>query len=361
MFNTTISNDTINLVSDTLKSTFISAGKKVDEFELALSKWVGKTVTVNSGTSALHLSLVSAGIGQGDEVILPAQTFIATGLAILQVGAKPIFVDIDYMCGNMDVNSIKEKITENTKAIIPVHWGGYPCDMDEITKIARLHNLIVIEDAAHAFGATYKNQPIGHISEYTCFSFQAIKLLTTGDGGAITTTNNETIKRLKKLRWFNIDRDDDTPDILGERVYNSNEIGYKYHMNDIVATIGLGNIRGISEKLIRHKQISTLYRNNLKNIGGVSLFDKKDDRISSNWLFGLHVEKREDFIKKLKSNDISSSVIHLGIDKNILFGGKDESLLNQRKFDNTQIHIPIHNGLSDEDVHKIVNTIKSGW
>lgn len=363
LFNTTITKKSIELVNDSLESTFISAGSKADEFESKLAEKLSmkRPVTVNSGTSALHLALVSAGVTYGDEVILPSQTFIASGLAIMYQGAKPVFADINYMTGNIDPESIKSKITNKTKAIMVVHWGGYPCDMDEIKKIADDNNLVVIEDAAHALGSSYKGKSIGSISDYTCFSFQAIKHLTCGDGGAVCSLTDENEKRLKKLRWFNIDREDDNPDILGERVYNSNEIGYKYHMNDISAAIGLGNLESIDIKLERYYEIVNQYNNELSEVDGVKMFDYKNDRKSSYWLYGFHVERREDFINKLNSFDIPSSVVHLGIDRNDLFGGKDMSLTNQRKFDNTQINIPIHDGLSDDDVKKIITTIKSGW
>lgn len=362
MFNTSVTDEAINLVGDTLKSTFISAGKKADEFEDRLKTFnLVRPVSVNSGTSALHLALASAGIGLGDEVILPSQTFIATGLAILHQNATPVFADIDYMTGNISPESIRKKITDKTKAIMVVHWAGYPCDMDDIQSIADEYNLIVIEDAAHAFGSWYKGRSIGSISDYTCFSFQAIKMLTTGDGGAVCSLTDENEKRLKKLRWFNIDRDDDKSDELGERVYNSNEVGYKYHMNDISASLGLGNLYTVGEKIKRYEEITNRYRDGLGGVKGLTLFYNQSDRISSNWLFGMHVERRLDFIKKLKDNGIMSSVVHLGIDKNDLFGGIDMNLVNQRKFDETQIHIPIHDGLTDEDVDKIINVIKGGW
>lgn len=361
MYNTTISDGVIDLVTNTLKSTFISAGKKAEQFESDLFPWVGKTVTVNSGTAALHLALVSAHIGYGDEVILSPQTFIATGLAIKYCGAIPVFADIEYSSGNISPDSIKDKITDKTKAIIVVHWGGYPCDMDKIQEIANQYNLLVIEDAAHAFGAKYKNKNIGTISDYTCFSFQSIKHLTTGDGGAVSSLNDDNIKRLKKLRWFNIDRDLDKEDELGERVYNSNEVGYKYHMNDVTASIGIANLNTIEIKLKKHRDIANKYHTELNNVSGIKLFERKNDRLSSDWLFGFHVENRFNFIKKLKSEGISSSVVHLGIDKNDLFGGCDLSLINQREFDKTQIHIPIHDGLTDDNVNKIIKTIKSGW
>src|SRR5262249_43887055 len=155
------------------------------EQELATTLGLIRPVAVNSGTSALHLALEVAGVGSGDEVILPAQTFVASGLSILMCDAAPVFADIQPFTGNIDPGSVRAKITARTKAIMPVHWGGYPCDMDEINAIARGHDLAVIEDAAHALGAIYKGRPVGALSRFTAFSFQAIKHLTTGDGGAL--------------------------------------------------------------------------------------------------------------------------------------------------------------------------------
>lgn len=363
LHSTTITEDGIKNVIETLKSTHVSAGKKAQEFEEILSHRYGfpNPVTVNSGTVTMRLSLLASGVGPGDEVILPAQTFIATGHVILQCGAKPVFADINKFDGNISVESIKEKITSKTKAIIPVHWAGYPCDLDEINKIAKEHNISVIEDAAHAFGSTYKGNPIGTISDYTSFSFQAIKHLTTGDGGLITCKDLEKSNLIKRLRWFDIDRENSKPSILGERDYDATNIGFKYHMNDLAASLGIGNLSTIDEKLKRIKDIANRYNDGLKNVSGLKLMDYKDDRESSYWLFPLIVENRIEFITKLKDKGIPTSVIHLGIDKNSVFGGKDMSLINQRWFDENQIHIPIHNDLSDNDVELIIDTIKSGW
>ena len=361
-FSTTISEKSIDYVNDVLKSTMISAGKRADQFEIELSKKYGflNPVTLNSGTVTMRLALIAAGVSEGDEVILPPQTFVATGHVILQCGAKPIFADIN-LDGNISVDSIKEKITERTKAIIPVHWGGYPCDMDEINLIAKENNLIVIEDAAHALGAKYKNKFIGTLSDFTSFSFQAIKHLTTGDGGLLTCKKETDSKLIKRLRWFDIDRENSMTSILGEREYDIVNVGFKYHMNDIAASIGLGNLENIDKKLNYIKKIAKIYSKELSNINGLKLLNYKNDRESSYWLFPLLVENRIDFIKKLKEVDIPTSVVHLGIDKNTIFGGKNYSLVNQRFFDDNQIHIPIHDKLSEDDVEFIINTIKMGW
>jgi len=360
---TTITEKAKQYAIETLNSTFVSAGKKADSFEMELSKKYGfkNPITLNSGTVTMRLALESCNIKNGDEVILPAQTFIATGHVILQCGAKPVFADINKEDGNISVESIKSKITERTKAIIPVHWGGYPCDLDEINLLAKENDLKVIEDAAHAFGAIYKNRYIGNISDFTSFSFQAIKHLTTGDGGLLCCLSDEQANLVKRLRWFDIDRENSKPSILGEREYDSIHVGFKYHMNDIAASIGLGNLEDIDNKLNKITKIANYYNHQLSSIPGIQLVSYKQDRQSSYWLYPLFVENRIDFIKKLKSFNIPTSVIHLGIDKNTIFGGKDFSLLNQRWFDDNQIHIPIHNDLTDEDIELIITTIKSGW
>ena len=362
-FNTNISKRSFELVNSVLKSTFLSEGKIVKEFEEDLSRKLGlvNPVAVNSGTSALHLGLAVSSIEPGDEVILPAQTFVATGLAILMQGAIPIFIDIQDKTGNIDPNSIKEKITEKTKAIMPVHWAGYPCDMDEINAIAKENNLVVIEDAAHALGAKYKEKPIGSISDFTVFSFQAIKHLTTGDGGALCCLNENDYFDAKNRRWFGIDRANSKPSILGEREYDISRIGYKYHMNNLAAAVGLGNLEDFPLNLKRRREIAAHYRNELKNVAGMYLLDYQNDRESAYWLFTVLVERRIDFIKKLKRHEIPASVVHLRIDHNSVFGGLTPNLPNQEKFNKNQVAIPIHSGLSDEDVEKVINVVKAGW
>lgn len=362
-YNTNISEKSIELANEVLKSKFISAGKMADKFEQELNEKIGiiNPVTVNSGTSALALALAVAGIKPGDEVILPAQTFIATGLVILMHHAKPVFADIQYKTGNIDPASIRQKICERTKAIIPVHWGGYPCDLDEINQIAREHNLVVIEDAAHALGAAYKGKTIGAISPFTAFSFQAIKHLTTGDGGALCCMDQDAFYYAKRRRWFDIDRDHAKPSILGEREYDASHVGYKCHMNDLAAAIGLGNLDDFPVLLKRRRDIAIRYRNELKDIPGVQLLDYKDDRESAYWLFTLLVERREDFIRSLKSKGVPASVVHLRIDKNTVFGGNTPGLINQDQFNAHQVAIPVHNDLKDEDVSLVIDCIKEGW
>ena len=362
-FYTHISKRSISLATKALESTWVSAGKMAAEFEGQLCSRLGvpNPVTVNSGTSALHLPLAVCDIGPGDEVILPPQTFVATGLVILMQRATPVFADIDPQTGNISPASTVQKITERTRAIMPVHWGGYPCDMDEINTLARQHNLIVIEDAAHALGATYRGRPIGSISQFTAFSFQAIKHLTTGDGGMISCPDDHDAHMLRKARWFGIDRDADKPDLLGERQYNLKAVGFKYHMNDLAAAVGLGNLEDFPQRLARRQVIGTYYRSNLKDVPGLTLLRQDPDRTHAYWLFTMLVEKREDFVRKLAAHNIPASVIHQRIDRNQVFGGVREDLVGQAEFDARQIAIPIHEALSDDDVARVVFVIRSGW
>jgi len=362
-FHTHISPRAIELANQTLSSGWVSEGRLVKEFETALTERLGliHPVAVNSGTSALHLALAVAGVGAGDEVILPAQAFVATGLVILMQGATPVFADIDPQDGNISPVSIREKITPRTKAIMPVHWAGYPCDMDEINSIAAKHNFVVIEDAAHALGATYRGRPIGSLSRFTVFSFQAIKHVTTGDGGALCCTEVQDAQQAIVRRWFGIDRANSRPSILGEREYDIPVVGYKYHLNDLGAAVGLGNLADFPQRLVRRQQIGARYREQLAKVPGLQLLRLEGNRTHAYWLFTILVERREDFIRKLAVHGIPASVVHLRIDHNSAFGGLCSNLPGQAEFNARQVAVPVHEGLTDEDVERIIYMVTSGW
>lgn len=335
----------------------------VKEFEAALAGRLGfcNPVAVNSGTSALHLALAVAGVGPGDEVILPAQTFVATGLAVLMQGATPVFADIDPCTGNIALASIAERVTARTKAIMPVHWAGYPCDLDEINQLAADRGLAVIEDAAHALGATYRGRPVGAISRFTAFSFQAIKHLTTGDGGALCSLRPEDAEAARVRRWFGIDRANSRPSILGERLYDIHTLGFKYHMNDLAAAVGLGNLDDFPDRLARRQRIGATYREELAGCPGLRLLSLRQDRTHAYWLFTVLIEKRTDLISKLAERGIPSSVVHLRIDRYSIFGGTRDDLPGQSEFDAGQLSLPLHEGLTDDEVYAIVLAVRSGW
>ena len=362
LFNTYIDPSAKEKIGAVLDSTFLSEGKIVKEFESRLAGDLGwiNPLAVNSGTSALHLAITLAGVGPGDEVILPAQTFIATGMVILYQGATPVFADIQYNTGNIDPKSIKQKITMKTKAIIPVHWLGYPCDMDEIHAVAKKHKLAVIEDAAHALGATYHSKPIGALSDYTCFSFQAIKHLTTGDGGTVCALDAERAKELRRRRWFGIDRERDQAEWGFDRRFSIPVIGYKYQMNDYAAALGLANLETIHERLARRRSIAKRYREAFSSLNELATFSYRDDREASYFVFGIHVERRDNFVKAMRARQVPITNVNFRIDTNPVFGGSAD-LPNQARFDKTQINLPCHDALTDEQIAYIIASIKQGW
>lgn len=241
LFKPKISEAAIKSVEETLRSGWIGLGPKVKQFEHDFCEYVGceYAVGLNSATAGLHLAMILAGVEAGDEVITTPLTFISTNHSILYQRAVPVFVDIDSDTLNIDVNQISDRITEKTKAIVCVHYGGYPCDLDEIYDIASNHNITVIEDCAHAMGAEYNGRKIGASARLAVFSFHAVKNLPMGDGGIIATDDSEFYGKLKKLRWMGINKDTYSRRIsIGESSvyswqYNVEMLGYKYHMNDI--------------------------------------------------------------------------------------------------------------------------------
>lgn len=363
MFTPYITKGAINRVAKTLRSGWVGEGPVVKEFEEKFRKLIGAPypVAVNSCTSALSLALAMAGVRYGDEVITTAQTMMATCHAILAQQALPVFADVQYMTGNINPDDIEHRITEKTKAILIVHWAGYPCDLDEIHAIASRYKLHVIEDAAHAIGAMYKGKPIGAISPYTCFSFQAIKHITCGDGGMLCLTDDEKFEQAKRRRWYGIDREKRKASVLREAEWNVTEPGYKIHMNDISASLGIEHLNELKNILNRRASIVKRYREELSKVPGILLFESKVGRVSANWLFTIHVEKRTNFARMMHSKGVDVSVVHLRIDRNDVFGGMRQDLPSLDKFTEAHISLPLHNRLTDEDVDYVIQSIKEGW
>lgn len=340
LFSTKINTKTIENVNEVLKDGMLSNGKWVANFEdhIKYSFLYKNFLAVNSGTSALILALRLIGVKRGDEVILPAQTFIATGMAIKSFGAIPIFADINQF-GLIDPKSIREKITFATKAVIMVHWGGLPCDINLINAICHEKGIKTIEDAAQAFGTKYRKQWVGnHGSDYVCFSFQGTKQLTTGDGGALICLDDEEAEKARDLIWFGINRKNSKPDSTGERVYNLSEVGYRFHMNNIAAAIGLGQLQNFALEMIQRDNQVGYYD---------ALLDRKDINIGYNilpdyWFYHMMANERNELIRILEKNGFESSVVHQGIDRNILFGGFNKDLINQRRFEEHFIALPLN-------------------
>ncbi|MBU1006791.1 MAG: DegT/DnrJ/EryC1/StrS family aminotransferase [Candidatus Omnitrophica bacterium] len=360
MFWPYISEKVSDAVVEVLKTRWIGQGPKVEEAERKFKKILNVPfpVTVNSCTSALHLALIMSGVGKDDEVITTPMTCSATNIPILYCGGKAVFADIKKDTMNIDPSSIREKITDRTKAILVVHWAGYPCDMDEILAIARERNISVIEDAAHALGAKYKGRPVGSLGDFTCFSFQAIKQITSGDGGLLTVLNKENYDRAKLLRWYGIDRAFQG-DIYWK--YQIKEVGYKYHMNDIAAAMLIVQLDDLAKILKRRKEIADKYHEGLKGIDGLRLLSRSKEKESGNWLFTVQARDRKGFTKKLLDNGVESHMVHVRCDIYPIFGGKRLDLPVMNEVEPGYVSIPLHNKLTDEDVDKVIKTIKSGW
>jgi dTDP-4-amino-4,6-dideoxygalactose transaminase len=345
-----------------LHSGFITQGSKVDEFEKKLIPWVDNKniLTLNSGTTALHLALKLADIKPEDEVISTPMTCAATNTPIMASRAKIVWADINPKTGNIDPNSIESLITKKTKAIMCVHYGGYPCDLDEVNAIAKKHRLKVIEDAAHAFGAEYKGRKIGSISDFTEFSFQAIKHLTTVDGGLLACKSERDYKRGKLLRWYGIDREGAKKDMRCEE--DIKEAGYKWHMNDVAATIGIEQLNHVGNVLKRHRENAEYFNYELKRrkIKKIKPLGYEEDRLSSYWLYTVLASDREGFVKFMTDAGIQVSQVHSRNDKHSCFKEflPKNNLPGMDEFSSKQCSIPVHSALTSQDKNFIMNKIE---
>lgn len=341
----------------TLLSGYIGQGPRVEEFERALAPWFGNenVLTLNSGTSALQLALRLADVGRDDEVISTAMTCTASNVPIMAAGAKIVWADIDPLTGNIDPLDVERKITPRTKAVIAVHWGGYPCELAELNDIGKKYGIKIIEDAAHAFGASYHGQPIGSHSDFACFSFQAIKHLTTVDGGALVCRDTESYKRGKLLRWYGIDREGERKDFRCEE--DVREWGYKFHMNDVSATIGLEQLNYVGDVLRRHRENAAYFRERFKGLPRLTLLDYKNDRVGSYWLFTMLVRERLDFMHDMKAAGIVVSQVHARNDTHTMFREFRRVLPGVTRFVADQVSIPVGWWLTDAQREYIADTV----
>jgi len=360
MFKPYVSEKVAPALTEILKTSWIGQGAAADKVEKKFENMFGTfgALTLNSCTSALHLALVLSDVRDGDEVITTPMTCSATNIPILYQRARAVFADIQKTSLNIDPKDIKKKVTPKTKAILVVHWGGEPCDMDEILATAKERNIPVIEDAAHALGAKYKGKYIGAVSDFTCFSFQAIKQITTVDGGILVSKDSSVYKRGKLLRWYGIDRTF-TGDIYWK--FKVEEAGFKYHMNDVTATMLSIQLDDLEKVNLKRGEIVGRYRESLNKVPGLTLLEKKNDRESGNWLFTVLVERRDDFVKMMKANDIETHMVHIRCDVYPIFGGKRLNLPVMNEIEPKYVSIPLHQGLSDDEVDKVIKTIKKGW
>lgn len=340
-----------DVINDVLYSGYIGEGEQVILFEEALSKFLKNPniVTVNSGTSALHLAYHMAlhsdsrrphKIDSEAEIISTPITCTATNTPIISHGAKIVWADVDPVTGNIDPADIEKKITKKTKAISVVHWGGNPCKIDEVSIIGKQYNIKVIEDAAHSLGAMHNKEPVGTISDYTCFSFQAIKHLTTIDGGCLAVKNEEDSERAKLLRWYGIDRNNKNQADLRCEI-DIEETGYKFHMNNVSAAVGIQNIRHLEWILDKHRQNAYFYDEAFSGVDRITIPEITTNCLSSYWLYTIHVNNQIEFIDKMKDSGIVTSKVHSRNDLHSCFRNSLVDLPNAEKFNNSHVCIPV--------------------
>lgn len=349
-------------VARQLATRWIGQGPAVDEFERVFSSRFCRgqaTAAVGSGTDALHLAYILAGVGPGDEVITPLFTCTATNIPILYQGATPVFADVQPSTLNIDPDHVRRLLSERTKAIVCVHYGGLPCDMDELHALAAQAGVPVIEDAAHALGATYKGRPIGAISPFTMFSFQAIKHITTGDGGLLALGDRALLEQAKRIRWFGIDRAGKQGGIWDNDIW---ELGYKYQMTDLSAALGLAALEEFDQLLAHRRRLLALYRDGLRPIDGVEFIGGDlDDREHAAWLCTVLVDRRRDLQLKLRDHGIESNPVHFRNDRYTLFKAFRGHFPNMDALDDRYLVLPLHTKMTAEDAERVVQTIRSGW
>ncbi len=351
-------------VMETLDSRWIGQGPKVKLFEDNFSQKFGSNspaIAVGSGTDALHLSYMLAGLKSGDEVIAPLFTCTATNIPFLYMGVKINFADINPSTMNLDTNHVRELMSDKVKAIVCVHYGGLPCDMDELQSIADEWGIPIIEDAAHAVGAKYKGVHVGSISDFTMFSFQAIKHITTGDGGMLIIKDKELIDKAERIRWFGIDRKSKQAGIWENDI---TEIGYKYQMTDIAAAMGIASLAEFDEQSKIRKEIFKTYEAELANCKRLKIVGTGyEDREHAAWLFTIIVKDRYKLQEKLRDNNIESNQVHFRNDRYSIFKEFTDGKVfpNMDKIEDDYLVLPLHTKMTVEDVRKVCSVIKSGW
>jgi perosamine synthetase len=352
----------IEYVTETLKTRWIGQGPKVELFEKKFSEAFApklQSVAVGSGTDALHLAYILAGLKEGDEVIVPVFTCTATNIPLLYQGVKIHFADVQKNTLNIDPEHVRQLVNEKTKAIVCVHYGGLPCDMDELHAIAQQYNIPVIEDAAHAVGAKYKGRTIGSISEFTMFSFQAIKHITTGDGGMLVVRDPNLRSKADRVRWFGISREAKQK---GNWDNDITEIGYKYQMTDISASLGLASLEEFSEILNCRQKLLKQYENALKGIDGIHFIGGNyTDREHAAWLCTVLVEKRVELQRRLRDYHIETGQVHYRNDRYSIFGARRDNLPNMDLLEDKYLVLPLHTKMTPTDVEKVCSVIRSGW
>lgn len=361
LFKPSIGESELESLREVFKSGWIGLGPITEQFEKEFADYIGckYVIGLNSGTAALDLSLKLLNINHGDEVIVPTVTFVSTAHVVAYNLATPIFADVDddlQIC----IEDVKRKITPRTKAIIPVHYSGRPVDIDKLKKVAG--NIPMIEDAAHAAGSEYKGRKCGSLADIGCFSFHAVKNLSMGDGGAITTNDKSLYERAKRLRWLGVDRGTwDRSDIDKSYwwEYSVDEIGLKCHMNDISAAIGLVQLEKLDDMNAKRKHIAERYTKGLLDLPEVSTPMMDTDQSKSSWhIYCVKCQHRNELSGHLEDKGITTGVHYKPIHLYKCYGNTP-ILPKAEQYFKEILSLPIHPGLTDNDVGMVIDAINS--
>ena len=350
-----------------LSSGFINEGEQVTELTKKLSNYFNhdKVVLLNSCTSAITLALKLSGVNPGDEVISTSMTCVASNTPIHNVGAKVVWADIESSTGNLDVSKVKAKITSKTKAVLCVNWAGLPCELEQLQKLCKKHNIKLIQDAAHSFGSLFNDKHVCHFSDFTCYSLQAIKHITSGDGGILTCNNNEDYEKAKKLKWFGIDREatkDEKGEWKGQRwEVDIKEAGYKFHMNNISAAIGLSQVDYIDNIISSHKNNAQTYTEEFKNNPYIHPLKYPNNSTPSYWVYTAILDSeidRDYIIQYLNSKGIQAGLVHTPNHPYTCFKDSYTNLPETDYFSNHQISLPCGWWLSTYEIKLISKMLK---
>ena len=356
--------ETLSLISEVIDSGFVNEGIQVSELNKCLESFLGveKLVLTNSGTSALTIALRVAGVETGTEVITISMTCIASNTPIINLGAKIVWADIDPKAGSIDVEDVKKKISNKTRAILFVAWAGNPCNLKELKLISDEYGIPLIQDAAHAFGATWDGNSIAEHSDFTCFSFQAIKHFTTGDGGAIVCKSEKDYLLARKLKWFGYDRNalkDDKGEWKGQRWdadILEGGVGYKFNMNNLAAAIGLAQLPYIQGILNKHRSNAARLTSLLAESKEIEFLELPREAVSSNWVLTVRVRNksiRDRVIEDLNKDGISAGLVHLPNHGYSAFHASNVELPGTDEFAESQISLPCGWWVSAQDCERI--------
>ncbi|NMA03718.1 MAG: UDP-4-amino-4,6-dideoxy-N-acetyl-beta-L-altrosamine transaminase [Clostridiales bacterium] len=355
-------------VNKVLKSAFLTTGPKVQEFEREISNYVGAkyAVAFSSGTAALHGACHAAGIGAGDEVITTPMTFAASANCVLYMGGTPVFADINLDTFNIDPNEIAKKITDKTRAIIPVDYTGQAVDMDSIKDSIKGKDIVIIQDAAHSLGTKYKGTKVGNLADMTMFSFHPVKTITTGEGGIITTNNKEYYKKLINFRSHCITRDTDQHinKDCGGWYYEQLDLGFNYRMTDFQAALGISQMKKIDWFIKRRKEIVDIYNEAFKNLEGVILQKNPDysDTVNHLYVLKLDLSKltvgRREIFGAFQAENIGVFVHYIPVYWHPYYqrlGYKKGLCPKAEELYNSILTVPLFPAMTDEDLEDVID------